>query len=60
MFVNDPPSAEERILLSFFLLLLLFYDLLVGKHALICAMVIQKIQIDVHIFSGFASFTEIM
>ena len=29
-----------------------------GKYALICAMKIQKIHMVVHIFSGFASFTE--
>ena len=38
VFVNDPPSAERKregsILLSF----LLFYGLMVGKYALICAM----------------------
>ena len=31
-----------------------------GKYALICAMDIPKIQIVVHIFSGFALFTELM
>ena len=45
---------ERSILLSF----LLFYGLLVGKYALICAMEIQKIHMVVHIFSGFALFTE--
>ena len=45
---------EGLILLSF----LLFYDLMEGKYALICAMKIQKIHMVVHIFSGFASFTE--
>ena len=43
-------------LLSF----LLFYGLMVGKYALICAMEIQKIHMVVHIFSGFALFTELM
>ena len=38
----------------------LFYGLMVGKYALICAMEIQKIQMVVHIFSGFALFTELM
>ena len=47
---------EGSILLSF----LLFYGLMVGKYALICAMEIQKIQMVVHIFSGFALFTELM
>ena len=47
---------EGSILLSF----LLFYGLIVGKYALICAMEIQKIQMVVHIFSGFALFTEQM
>ena len=46
---------EGLILLSF----LLFYGLMVGKYALICAMEIQKIRM-VHIFSGFALFTELM
>ena len=45
---------EGSILLSF----LLFYGLMVGKYALICAMEIQKIHMVVHIFSGFALFTE--
>ena len=31
-----------------------------GKYALICAMDIPKIQMVVHIFSGFALFTELM
>ena len=39
-------------------LFLLFYGLMVGKYALICAMEIQKIHMVVHIFSGFALFTE--
>ena len=47
---------EGSILLPF----LLFYGLIVGKYALICAMEIQKIQMVVHIFSGFALFTELM
>ena len=45
---------EGSILLSF----LLFYGRIVGKYALICAVEIQKIQMVVHIFSGFALFTE--
>ena len=45
---------EGSILLSF----LSFYGLMVGKYALICAMEIQKIHVVVHIFSGFALFTE--
>ena len=45
---------EGSILLSF----LLFYGLMVGKYALICAMEIQKFHMVVHIFSGFALFTE--
>ena len=48
--------AERRILLS----LLLFCGLMEGKYALICAMDIPKIQMVVHIFSGFALFTELM
>ena len=47
---------EGSILLSF----LLFYGLMVGKYALTCAMEIQKIHMVVHIFSGFALFTELM
>ena len=47
---------EGSILLSF----LLFYGLIVGKYALICAMEIQKIKMVVHMFSGFALFTELM
>ena len=46
---------EGSILLSF----LLFYGLMVGKYALICAMEIQKIHVVVHILSGFALFTEL-
>ena len=42
---------------SIFVSFLLFYGLIVGKYALICVMEIQKIQIVVHIFSGFALFT---
>ena len=45
---------EGSILLSF----LLFCGLMVGKYALICAVGIQKIQMVVHILSGFALFTE--
>ena len=45
---------EGSILLSF----LLVCGLMVGKYALICAMEIQKIHMVVHIFSGFALFTE--
>ena len=33
---------------------------MVGKYALIRAMEIQKIRMVVHIFSGFALFTELM
>ena len=33
---------------------------MVGKYALICAMEIQKIHMVVHIFSGFALFTELL
>ena len=42
VFMNDPPRRREgSILLSF----LLFYGLMVGKYASICAMEIQKIHI---------------
>ena len=47
---------ERSILLS----LLLLYGLMVGKYALICAMEIQKIHMVLHIFSGFALFTQLM
>ena len=47
--------TERSILLSF-----LFDGLMVGKYALICTMEIQKIHMVVHIFSGFALFTELM
>ena len=46
--------------MSIFLSFLLFYGLMVGKYALICTMEIQKIHMVVHIFSGFALFTELM
>ena len=60
VFANDQPSAERRIDFAGLFSLLLFYGLIVGKYALICAMEIQKIQMVVHIFSGFALFTELM
>ena len=40
VFGNNPLSVERRIFLSF----LLFYGLVVGKYALICAMEIQKFR----------------
>ena len=43
---------ERSILLSF----LLFYGLMVGKYALICAIEIQKIHMVVHNLPGFALF----
>ena len=55
IFTNYPLSAEKKVLLSF----LLFYGLVVGKYALI-RVKIQKIQMVVHVFSGFTSFTELM
>ena len=54
VFVNDPSSVERRIDFAVFL----FYGLMVGKYALICAMEIQKIHVVVHIFSGFALVTQ--
>ena len=57
VFANDQPSAERRMDFS---VLFLFYGLIVGKYPLICVMEIQKIQMVVHIFSGFALFTELM
>ena len=47
---------EGLILLSF----LLFHGFMVGKYALICATEIQKIHMAIHIFSGFALFTELI
>ena len=55
VFVNDLSSAERRIDFAVFFIV---YGLMVGKYALICAMEIQKIHVVVHIFSGFALFTE--
>ena len=55
VFVNDPSPAEKRIDFAVFLF---FYGLMVGKYALICTMEIQKIHMVVHMFSGFALFTE--
>ena len=55
VYVNDPPSAERKVDFAVFLL---FDGLMVGKYALICTMEIQKIHVVVHIFSGFALFTE--
>ena len=48
--------SEEKDFAFFFL----FYGLLLGKYALICPLEIQKIQMVVLIFWGFASFTELM
>ena len=57
--VNDPLSAEGRVDFAvFFIVLWSYHCLMVGKYALICAMEIQKIHMVVHIFSGFALFTE--
>ena len=56
VFVNDPPSAERKVVV----LSVLFDGLMVGKYALICTMKIQKIHMVVHIFSGFALFAELM
>ena len=56
VFVNDPSSAERRIDFAVFFIVLWSY--MVGKYALICAMEIQKIHMVVHVFSGFALFTE--
>ena len=54
VFVNDPSSAERRIDLAVFFIVLWSY----GRK--IRAMEIQKIHMVVHIFSGFALFTELM
>ena len=57
VFSNDPPSADRRILLSF----LLCYGLMLGK---ICPNMShgnsKNFQMVVHIFSGFALFTELI
>ena len=58
--VNDPPSAERKVDFAVFFIFFSFYGLMVGKYALICTMEIQKIHMVVHIFSGFALFTELM
>ena len=56
VFVNDP-SAQRKVDFAVFFIVLLSYD---RKYALICATEIQKIHMVVHIFSGFALFTELM
>ena len=53
VFANDRLSAERRIVFAVFFI---FYGLMVGKFALICAL----IQMVVHIFSDFSLFTELM
>ena len=55
VFVNDLLWAERRIDFAVFFIVLWSYG---GKYALICATEIQKIHMVVHIFSGFALFTE--
>ena len=57
-FTNDWPSAERRIDFAVFFKNF-FYGLIVGRYTLICAMEIQKIQMLVHVFSGFALFKEL-
>ena len=57
VFVNDPSSVERRIDFAVFFIVLWSYG---RKYALMCAMEIQKIHMVVHIFSGFALFTELM
>ena len=57
VFANDQLSAERRIDFAVFFI---FYGLMVGKFALICALEIQKIQMFVHIFSDFSLFTKLM
>ena len=58
VFANDQPSAERRI--DFAVFFCFMVSVIEGKYALICALEIQKIQMVVHIFSGFALFTELM
>ena len=55
VFVNDPSSAKRRIDFAVFFIVLWSYG---RKICLIRAMEIQKIRMVVHIFSGFALFTE--
>ena len=59
VFMNDPPSAERRIVLAVFFIVLWSYGRKI-IYALICAMEIQKIHMTVHIFSGLALVTELM
>ena len=53
----DPPSAERKVDFAVFFIVLWSYG---RKYALTCTMEIQKIHMVVHIFSGFALFTELM
>ena len=50
-------GREKDFVVVFFLL---FCGLMEGKYALICDMDIPKIQMVVHIFSGFALFMKLM
>ena len=61
----SPQPLPVLLLAPFFIVVfdssfLLFYGPMVGKYGLTCAMEIQKIHMVVHIFSGFALFTELM
>ena len=55
VFVHDPSSAEKRIHFAVFFIVLWSYG---RKICLNMCMEIQKIHMVVHIFSGFALFTE--
>ena len=55
--VNDLRSSERKVDFAVFFIVLWSYG---RKYALLCAMGIQKIHMAVHIFSGFALFTELL
>ena len=57
VFVNDPSLAERRINFAVFFIVLWSHGRKIF-YAWICAIEIQKIHMVVHIFSGFALFTE--
>ena len=57
VFVNDPSSVERRIDFAVFFMVSWSYGRKICLNNL-CATEIQKIHVVVHIFSGFALFTE--
>ena len=56
VFLNDPPSVERKVNFAVFFIVLWSY----GRKICLNTMEIQKIHMVVHIFSGFALFTELM